>query len=156
MYSSIKYPQTNCGCFECATFYIPQLDGIGIMSRRYSGDSPLGIGFSKLAAYMSGGAQNNGCMGASVRGIMKRKFIQGDGGWKRIVWLDSGLKEEVASAIPEEIYDKIATETDTTDPMELKEFLVNKGHPIISEYWKDGEPVPLTLPGAGEDWPDEE
>ncbi|PJA50144.1 MAG: hypothetical protein CO171_03295, partial [Syntrophobacterales bacterium CG_4_9_14_3_um_filter_49_8] len=30
LYSVIKYPTTNCGCFEATAFYIPQVDGIGI------------------------------------------------------------------------------------------------------------------------------
>jgi len=65
------------------------------------------------------------------------------------------LKEEIADAIPEEIYDKIVTQEETLDPLELKELLVKKGHPIVDTFWKDGVPQPLELPLPGEDWPDE-
>jgi len=156
LYSSIKYPQTNCGCFECASFYIPDLDAMGVVSRGYFGDTPLGVPFAKMAAIMSGGSQNNGFMGTSVRAIRMKRFLQGDGGWDRVVWVDKELKVQVADAIPEELYDKIATEDDALDIDQVKQFLTEKKHPIIEKYWKNGEPVMMTLPGPGEDWPDED
>ncbi|MDY7038993.1 MAG: hypothetical protein SV375_22925, partial [Thermodesulfobacteriota bacterium] len=35
LYSAIKYSVTNCGCFEAAVFYIPEVDGLGITHRRF-------------------------------------------------------------------------------------------------------------------------
>jgi acetyl-CoA decarbonylase/synthase complex subunit beta len=64
------------------------------------------------------------------------------------------LKLEVADSIPEEVYEKIATEEDCVDPLELKDFLKQKKHPIVEKYWKNGEPVPLEIPFPGEDWAD--
>jgi len=85
--SGIKYPTTNCGCFEGISFYIPEVDGIGLIQRRYFGDTPLGVTFSKMAGLVSGGAQNHGFTGISGRGMMARDFLVGDGGWERIVWV---------------------------------------------------------------------
>lgn len=153
VHSCIKYPMTNCGCMEAVCFYIPEVDGIGLSHRRYPGLTPLGLPFSKIAGIMSGGIQNHGLKGTSVQSIRFPSFLRGDGGWNRIVWISKTLKEEAADAIPEEIYDKLATEEDTIDPQELKEFLRQKQHPIVEKYWKDGEPVPIELPGPGEDWP---
>jgi len=65
------------------------------------------------------------------------------------------LKLEMADVIPEEIYDKIVTNEETLDPLELKELLIKKGHPIVKMFWKDGEPQSLNLPLPGEDWPEE-
>jgi acetyl-CoA decarbonylase/synthase complex subunit beta len=65
------------------------------------------------------------------------------------------LKREIADGIPEEIYDKIATEDDAVEADDLKAFLQEKKHPIVEKFWKDGEPVPLKLPLPGEDWPEE-
>jgi acetyl-CoA decarbonylase/synthase complex subunit beta len=155
IYSSIRYPTTNCGCFEAASFYIPEVDGIGLAMRRYTGMTPLGIKFSTLAGQISGGAQNHGFKGLSIAGMGSENFLKGDGGWNRIVWMPAKLKEEIADVIPEEIYDKIVTEEETLDPMELKALLLKKGHPIVEMFWKDGVPQSLELPLPGEDWPDE-
>lgn len=154
--SCIKYVTTNCGCFEAIAFYIPEVDGIGIVHRRYFGDTPVGARFSTLAGMISGGAQNHGFRGISMRGILEGdSWVSGDGGWDRIVWLPKDLKLEVAEAIPEEIYDKVATEEDCVDVAELKRFLVEKKHPIVEKFWKNGEPQPLDIPAPNEDWPDE-
>lgn len=156
--SAIVYPATNCGCFEGAAFYIPEVDGIGLVHRRYGGDTPLGVPFSTLAGFMSGGEQNHGFKGVSMRNMMMRSFLKDDGGWDRIVWIPKTVKEEVADAIPEEIYDKIATEDDVMDPEELIEWLREKDHPIVHKYWAQtgGEPEPLTIPPPSRSWPDEE
>ena len=153
--SCIKYVTTNCGCFEASTFYIPEVDGIGIVHRRYFGDTPIGLRFSTLAGMISGGAQNHGFRGISMRGILESDtWVSGDGGWNRIVWLPKDLKLEVAAGIPEEIYDKVATEEDALDIAELKEFLIKKKHPIVEKFWKNGEPQPLDIPSPNDDWPD--
>ncbi len=155
LYSCLRYPQTNCGCFEAAAFYIPELDGIGLVDRRHPGETPLGLTFSKLAGYMSGGNQNHGSMGLSVRTPKSKKFLEGDGGWNRVVWMPQEYKVILADCIPEEIYDKIATEEVGTDIPSIKAFLVEQKHPIITKFWKDGEAVPLKIPKPNEDWPDE-
>ena len=155
LYSAIKYPSSNCGCFEAVAFYLPQVDGIAITARRHSGETPLGLPFSKIAGIMSGGAQNHGFQGICVARIKGRTFLQGDGGWNRVVWMPKSIKVEVADAIPEEIYDKIATEEDTVDVAELEKFLREKRHPIVEKYWRDGKPVPLTMPGPDDLWPED-
>jgi acetyl-CoA decarbonylase/synthase, CODH/ACS complex subunit beta len=154
--SSIVYPATNCGCFEAASFYIPEVDGIGIVHRRYLGDTPLGIPYSSLAGFMSGGEQNHGFKGVSLRNAMMKYFLHDDGGWDRIVWMPKTVKEEIAESIPEELYDKIATEEDALDPDDLKEWLRKKNHPIVRKFWVNGEPDPLTLPPPAHEWPEEE
>lgn len=156
--SCLIYPATNCGCFEAGAFYIPEVDGIGLVHRRYIGDTPLGVPFSTLAGFMSGGEQNHGFKGISLRNIMMRYFLADDGGWDRIVWMPKTVKEEVIEAIPEEIYDKIATEEDATDPEEIKEWLRKKDHPIVHKFWSQtgGEPDPLALPPPSTPWPEDE
>jgi acetyl-CoA decarbonylase/synthase complex subunit beta len=155
LHSCLKYVQTNCGCFEAIAFYIPEVDGIGIVHRRFPGETPMGLTFPKIASIISGGAQNHGFLGISVRGIRQPAFLQGDGGWDRIVWMPKDVKIEISDGIPEEIYEKIATEEDTIDPLELKAFLEKKRHPIIEKYWKNRKPQPLDVPPAGADWEDE-
>ena len=125
------------------------------MDRRHPGDTPLGLNFSKMAGFMSGGNQNHGTMGLSIRTPKSRKFLQGDGGWERIVWMPKEYKVLLADCIPEELYDKIATEEVGIDLPTLKAFLLEVNHPIVTKYWKEGEPVPLKIPKPNEDWPDE-
>jgi acetyl-CoA decarbonylase/synthase complex subunit beta len=156
--SCIVYPATNCGCFEAGAFYIPEVDGIGLVHRRYGGDTPLGVPFSTLAGFMSGGEQNHGFKGISLRNMAMKHFLSDDGGWDRIVWMPKTVKEEVADIVPEELFDKIATEDDVIDPDELKEWLRKKDHPIVRKYWSQtgGEPDPLNLPPPSSPWPDSE
>ena len=87
--------------------------------------------------------------------IRSKKFIGGDGGWDRVVWITKDLKEKLADTIPETHYKLIPTEEDTIDQAELKEILKERKHPIVEKYWKNGEPVPLELPGPGEPWPED-
>jgi acetyl-CoA decarbonylase/synthase complex subunit beta len=93
-------------------------------------------------------------MGLSIRTPKSKKFLQGDGGWERIVWMPKEYKLQLADCIPEEIYEKIATEEVGVDISTLKAFLEDVGHPIVSKGWKDGEPVALTIPKPNEDWPE--
>ena len=132
------------------------MDGIGIVNRRYTGETPLGIPFSTLAGFMSGGEQNHGFKGLSVRNMMMRDILRGDGGWNRVVWMPKDLKLEIADAIPEEAYDKIATEEDCLDPDDLLEFLREKGHPIVGKFWVEGEPQPVRVPKPSEPWREED
>jgi len=142
LYTGMRDTTTNCGCFEAVSFYIPEVDGIGIVNRRYSQMTPIGLKFSTMAGIISGGTQVNGFKGLSVRGMKTRKFLLGDGAWTRVVWAPKELKAELADTIPEEVYDKIATEEDAQEPVALKEFLTKKKHPVVEKFWKDGEPAP--------------
>ena len=117
------------------------------------GKTPIGIAFSKIAGMMSGGVQNHGFKGISVNSMKAPKFLMGDGGWERIVWAPMDVKMEIADVIPEEIYDKVATEEDCIDAKSLEAFLREKKHPIVEKYWKKGKPVAMKVPLPGYLWP---
>jgi acetyl-CoA decarbonylase/synthase complex subunit beta len=136
-------------------FYIHQVDGLGLVNRLYTGETPVGLPFPKLASLAGGGVQYHGFCGVSMQTIRSRKFVGGDGGWDRIVWMPKDLKEKCADAIPETHYSLIPTEEDTIDPEELKQILIEKKHPIVEKYWKDGVPQSQDLPGPGEPWPED-
>jgi len=104
---------------------------------------------------MSGGVQNHGFKGLSVGAMRAPCFLQGDGGWNRIVWIPKEIKLEIADAIPEEVYDRIATEEDAIDPADLEVWLREKKHPVVEKYWKDSKPVPLKIPMPNQPWEDE-
>ncbi len=161
IHSFFEYPHTSCGCFEVVGFYIPEVDGIGWVSREYQGMSPNGIGFSTMAGQTGGGKQVVGFLGIGVNYFYSPKFIQADGGWNRVVWLPAMLKEKIDETIPDDIKDKIATENDASDIESLKAFLVAKEHPVVANWAADEEEeeeeeeeeavaaTPMMMPSAG-------
>ncbi|MEM2137172.1 MAG: CO dehydrogenase/CO-methylating acetyl-CoA synthase complex subunit beta, partial [Candidatus Methanomethylicia archaeon] len=107
LYSAFENPHTSCGCFECVTFYVPEVDGLGIVQRGYAGITPAGLKFGDIADSAGGGKQIPGFYGLGVLYMRTNKFIQADGGWNRIVWMSSELKQKILEAIPTDLRDKI-------------------------------------------------
>lgn len=134
LYSMFGYPHTSCGCFEAVAFYIPEVDGIGIVNRGFKGETVNGLPFSTMADQTGGGRQTEGFLGASFGYMRSPRFFQADGGWERIVWMPSNVKDRVKDAIPKDLRDKIATEADATTVEDLKTFLEKKGHPIVKRW----------------------
>ncbi|RLE71819.1 MAG: CO dehydrogenase/CO-methylating acetyl-CoA synthase complex subunit beta, partial [Thermoprotei archaeon] len=139
LYTAFGYPHTSCGCFEAIAFYIPEVDGFGIVHRGFKGVTVNGLPFSTLADSTAGGRQIDGFHGISIEYMRSPKFLQADGGWYRVVWVPSEVLERVKDFIPKELIGKIATEKDATNIEELKKFLMEKGHPIV-ERWKEKAP----------------
>ena len=131
LHSVFEYPHTSCGCFEAVAFYIPELDGIGIVNRDFRGETPLGIPFSAMAGQCSGGKQVEGFTGLSLEYMRSPKFLQADGGFERIIWLPKEIKDSLTDFIPEELRDKISTEEDASSIKEIRRFLREGGHPIM-------------------------
>ena len=65
------------------------------VNREYAGETPCGMKFTTLAGVMGGGASSPGFVGHSKFNITQRKFIAGDGGLERMVWMPKMLKEEI-------------------------------------------------------------
>lgn len=126
--------------FEAVAFYIPELDGIGIVNRDFRGETPLGIPFSAMAGQCSGGKQVEGFSGLSLEYMRSPKFLQADGGYSRIVWMPKELKDSLIEFIPEDLRDKIATEEDATSIKEIRRFLREKGHPVLERAAAEPEP----------------
>jgi len=140
LYTAFGYPHTSCGCFEGVAFYIPEVDGFGIVHRGFRDVTVNGLPFSTLADSTAGGRQVDGFHGISIEYMRSPKFLQADGGYKRVVWMPKEVKERVKEFIPKELVDKIATEEDVKNVEELKAFLKEKGHPVV-ERWKEEEVV---------------
>jgi acetyl-CoA synthase len=139
LYTIMENPMTSCGCFECIVAIIPEANGVMIVNRGATGMTPIGMKFSTLAGTVGGGAQTPGFMGVGVNFVTSKKFLSGDGGIKRIVWMPKGLKERIAEAfaplaaeagVPD-LLDKIADETICEDSEKLLEFLTSVGHPAL-------------------------
>ena len=137
IHSFFEYPHTSCGCFEVVGFYIPEVDGIGWVDRDFTGIAPNGLAFSTMAGQTGGGKQIIGFLGVGVNYFRSPKFIQPDGGWKRVVWMPKNLKEKIKADIPPELVDKLPTEENATDLKTLKEFLEKSQHPIMERWTKE-------------------
>ncbi|MGA2912438.1 MAG: CO dehydrogenase/CO-methylating acetyl-CoA synthase complex subunit beta [Methanoregula sp.] len=139
LYSGFGYPHTSCGCFEGIAFYIPEVEGFGIVLRGFRDKTVNGLGFSTMADSTAGGRQVEGFHGISIEYMRSRKFMHADGGYDRVVWMPLEIKEKIKSFIPEGVYEKIATEKDVSNIPELKEFLVAHQHPV-TRLWESVEP----------------
>ncbi len=135
LYTAFGYPHTSCGCFEAVAFYIPEVDGLGIVHRGFKGVTVNGLPFSTLADSTAGGRQVDGFHGLSIEYMRSPKFLQVDGGWNRVVWMPAEVKERVRDFIPKDVIDKIATEKEAKTIDELKAFVEARKHPVI-ERWK--------------------
>jgi len=135
LYTAFGYPHTSCGCFEAVAFYIPEVEGFGLVNRGYKDVTVNGLPFSTIADSTAGGRQVDGFHGLSVEYLRSPKLLQADDGWNRIVWMPAAIKERVKDYIPQELVDKIATENDAKTIDDLKKFLEAHAHPVV-ERWK--------------------
>ncbi len=131
LYTFFDAPHTSCGCFETVGFYMPEVDGIGIVDRDFKGPTPNGLPFSTMAGQTGGGKQIVGFLGMGILYYFSTKFLQADGGWRRIVWMPKALKDRVKEGISEEMFAKIPTEEEVNDLDALKKFLLKAGHPVV-------------------------
>jgi acetyl-CoA decarbonylase/synthase complex subunit beta len=134
LYTAFGYPHTSCGCFEAVAFYIPEVEGFGVVNRSFQGVTVNGLPFSTLADSTAGGRQVDGFHGMSIEYMRSKKFLAADGGWNRVVWLPKEVKERVKDFIPSDVVEKIATEEDVQNTDDLKTFLKEKNHPVVASW----------------------
>jgi acetyl-CoA synthase len=95
--------------------------------------------FSTLAGIAGGGLQTPGVMGIGKFYLISPKFISADGGFKRVVWMSSVLKETMADefqAVAEregdpELINKIADERNASSVDELLAWMEENNHPAL-------------------------
>ena len=131
MYSMWDFPHTSCGCFEAIAFFIPEVEGIGIVDRSFKDETINGLKFSTMAGQTGAGEQTEGFLGFGLQWMNSSKFLSGDGGWEKVVWMPSSLKDKFKDAIPPSVADKIATDKDVKDIGALQTYLEGKGHPVL-------------------------
>ncbi len=135
LYSAFGYPHTSCGCFEGIAFYIPEVEGFGIVLRGFRDVTVNGLAFSTMADSTAGGRQVDGFHGISIEYMRSSRFLHADGGYDRVVWMPSDTKERLKDFIPAPVYPAIATEKHVKTIPELKAFLETHNHPVL-ERWK--------------------
>jgi len=138
MYSIMENPMTACGCFECIVMYIPEVEGVMIVSREDTGMTPMGMKFSTLAGMAGGGVQTPGVMGVGKFYLISPKFISADGGFQRVVWMSKNLKDSMSAefqAVAEregipDLIERIADGDSVTTVEELEKWVKEKDHPV--------------------------
>ncbi|MBI3914069.1 MAG: CO dehydrogenase/CO-methylating acetyl-CoA synthase complex subunit beta, partial [Chloroflexi bacterium] len=102
--------------------------------------TPAGMTFSTLAGMAGGGLQTPGVMGVGKYYLTSKKFLSADGGFKRVAWMSSILKQTMAEELKQaaefagdpDLLDKIADETICTEVPALVAFLEEKHHPALA------------------------
>ncbi|MBW2087167.1 MAG: CO dehydrogenase/CO-methylating acetyl-CoA synthase complex subunit beta [Deltaproteobacteria bacterium] len=139
-YSIVHDPMTTCGCCECIAAVLPACNGVMTVHRDYTGETPCGMKFSTLAGTIGGGQSTPGFVGHGKYNTTQRKFILGDGGLLRMVWMPKSLKEELKEGIIRrgdelgcsDLLDRIADETVGITEEEIMSFLEEKEHPALN------------------------
>ena len=138
-YSIVNDPMTTCGCCEAIAAVLPGCNGVMTVHRDYSGPTPCGMKFTTLAGVMGGGQSSPGFVGHGKFNITQRKFLSGDGGLLRMVWMPKSLKEELKERLEmrgkelgvPDLIDRIADETVGTDEETVLAYLKEKDHPAL-------------------------
>ena len=148
-YSLLEHPMTSCGCFEAIVALLPDCNGVMVVNREYTGDTPAGMRFSTLANMTGGGQQVPGFIGVGKAYVASRKFIAAEGGHRRIVWMPKELKETLREELNsigqrlgiENFVDLIADETAGTDPAAVRAYMEERQHPALA-MWEITNPSP--------------
>ena len=159
MYSIMENPMTACGCFECIVMYIPEVEGVMVVSREDVEMTPAGMKFSTLAGMAGGGVQTPGVMGVGKYYLLSPKFISADGGFKRTVWMSRNLKESMADelrAVAEregipDLIERIADSSKVTTVEALQEWVEEMNHPVLEMDSMVRAPRETTTPEATRD-----
>jgi acetyl-CoA decarbonylase/synthase complex subunit beta len=148
LYSAFTYPHTSCGCFEGIAFYIPEVEGFGIVMRGYKDVTVNGLPFSTMADSTAGGRQVDGFHGISLEYMRSPRFLAADGGYTRVAWMPSDLREQLRDFIPADLFGKIATEKDVRTVSELRDFLSLHIHPVMDRWKTEENQIMDTTNGA--------
>jgi acetyl-CoA synthase len=139
LYSLIDDPTTTCGSCECIAAILPSCNGFMSVNREYKEATPCGMDFSTLISLVARGEVTPGFVGHSKYNITQRKWLAGNGGIKRLVWMSRRLKEEMRDRLNQssgkiiglDFIDQIADETIGVTEEEILPFLMKNNHPAL-------------------------
>ncbi|MDD4923698.1 MAG: CO dehydrogenase/CO-methylating acetyl-CoA synthase complex subunit beta [Dehalococcoidales bacterium] len=140
LYSIMNKPMPTCEWVECVSVVLPLCNGVMVVDRDYQGMTPCGMDFKTLIDNIRGELNTPGFMGHSKYNITQRKFLNAEGGIRRIVWMPRQLKTEIMDrfnirakemGIPD-LMKMIADESIGTSEEEIFLFLKAAKHPALS------------------------
>ncbi|HTP00094.1 MAG TPA: hypothetical protein VMJ64_01870 [Anaerolineales bacterium] len=138
LYSVTQSPMSACADFECIVMAIPEANGVMVLSHDDVSPTPAGVNV-EIFASIAAGEQIPGVVGIGVNYLLSPKFIAADGGFRRVVWMSSVLKErfgeELRAAcardgVPD-LMEKIADERHVRSVPELVGWLKEHHHPAL-------------------------
>ncbi len=140
LYSMMQDPGSACGDFECITAMLPLSNGVMVIDRTYDGITPSGMDWAMLYDMIGPGVPVPGFIGHSKRALHSHKFISAEGGWRRIVWMNHALREElrpVLEALATEagvpgFVDMIATEKNALTEEDILTRMEAVVHPALT------------------------
>ncbi|MCL1914386.1 MAG: hypothetical protein FWG10_11070 [Eubacteriaceae bacterium] len=130
----INYPLPNCGSGELYCQYDPSTGGVFVFAPGIGAIAPNGLDCNKAA-------MTPGSMPISKEFLLSNRFLETEGGIKRIVWMPGELKEEMGAGLDnvaigdfgiENFTALVCDETIAASIVQLASFLEGNGHPIIS------------------------
>jgi len=139
LYSLMEDPATACGDFECITAMLPLTNGVMVVEHGYSGLTPSGMDWDMLYEMVGAGMPVPGFLGHSKRALHRDKYIAAEGGFRRIVWMNHSLREElrpILEALAEKeglsgYVDMIPTEENGTTEDEILAYISTVNHPAL-------------------------
>jgi len=140
LYSLMQDPGSACGDFECITAMLPLSNGVMVVGHDYEGMTPSGMDWAMLYEMVGAGMPIPGFLGHSKRALHRDKFISAEGGWRRIVWMNHSLREELRPALEalasaagvSGFVNMISTEQNALSEDEVMEYMSEVGHPALS------------------------
>ena len=140
LYSLMQDPASACGDFECITAMLPLSNGVMVIDHTYKGMTPSGMDWAMLHEVVGAGAPVPGFLGHSKRILYRNKFIAAEGGWRRIVWMNHALREEMRPALEtlaaeagiSGFVDMIITEQNAIAEDEILARMESMGHPALT------------------------
>jgi acetyl-CoA synthase len=140
MYSIMDHPMLGCASFQCIVMLVPEANGVMVVSQEDTSMTPAGLTFSAIAGITVAGQQTPGVMGIGKAHLLSRKFIAADGGFKRVVWMSSVLKESMSHELravaqregDPDLIERIADGSQVTSVGQLLNWLKAHNHPALA------------------------
>jgi acetyl-CoA synthase len=138
LYSIAQSPVCACADFECIVMVIPEANGVMVLAHDDTSPTPAGVNVDIFAS-IAAGEQVPGVEGIGKSHLLSPKFIAAEGGFKRVVWMSSILKEAMAEELKSVciregepwLMEKIADERQVTSVAELVGWLKARNHPAL-------------------------
>jgi acetyl-CoA synthase len=139
LYSIMETPMAACADFECIVVLIPDVNGVMVLGREDTMmPTPAGLTVETFAS-LAAGEQIPGIVGMGRSHLLSRKFLAPEGGFKRVVWMSSTIKEALRDELvavcaregAPDLMDKIADERNATTVDELARWLRHQQHPAL-------------------------
>jgi CO dehydrogenase/acetyl-CoA synthase beta subunit len=136
LYSILEKPHTTGAVFDIIAFYIPEVNGIGLVDRNTKAPTVNWMTFQEMSDFTGYGTQISGFSGVGKTYLFSDKFLQKEGGWENVVWMAKSLKDEMLLKIKsmpeneltakwkklEKRISEIPTEADVSNIKELENY----------------------------------